>query len=112
MAPSVLQLEISRLGRLLDQLRIDDDRRNVLVSARYRLGLLKEIVTGDFETADLEVCDEHLRTAILSLGFRPDAADRVAVAGTTAAAGAGLETIPDNIADRLGYVRERLRRLR
>ncbi len=112
MAPSVLKLEISRLGRLMDRLPIEDERRNMLVAVRYRLGLLRDVVLGDFETADLESCDEHLRSAILSLGFRPDAADRVAVAGTTAATGAGLENNLDNIADRLGYVRERLRRLR
>lgn len=112
MAPSVLKLEISRLTRLVDQLPLDDERRNVLVAARYQLGLLKDLVSTDFESADLEACDEHLRIAILSLGFRPDASDRLSVSGTTAVEGAGLENHLDNIADRLGYVRERLRRLR
>jgi hypothetical protein len=111
MAPSVLKLEISRLGRMADQLSLQDERRNVLVSARYRLGVLRDLIQNGFETADLESCDEHLRTVILSLGFRPDAADRLAVSGTTAVADAGFENNLDNIADRLGYVRERLRRL-
>ncbi|MFT5142592.1 MAG: hypothetical protein ACI80V_000336 [Rhodothermales bacterium] len=100
MAPSVLRLEIGRLGRLIDSLRIEDAWRNALVAARYRLTTLREIVTGNFADADLGVCEEHLNAAILSVGFRPGADDHP------------LDTTLDNIADRLGYVRERLHRLR
>lgn len=111
MAPSVLRLEIGRLSGLIDRLPLTDARRNQLVTARYRLGLLRALVTENFHAADLNLCDEHLRLAILALGLRPGHAVGVSVAGTTAAKHATLDTTLDNIADRLGYVRERLRRL-
>ncbi|MBO6573898.1 MAG: hypothetical protein JJ896_00655 [Rhodothermales bacterium] len=100
MAPSVLRLEIGRISRLIGTLPVDDDFRNSLVSARFRLEQLRTIVLGDFQTASLTECDQHLSAAILAVGVRAPTRR-----GT-------MDRTLDNIADRLGYVRERLSRLR
>lgn len=101
MAPSVLRLEMGRMDKLVARLPLEDERRNALVTARYRLGLLRDLVTGDFLRADLGVCDHHISAAILAVGLRPSGGPDP-----------DLDALLDNIADRLGFVRERLRRIR
>jgi hypothetical protein len=96
MAPSVLRLETGRLSELILKLGPDSDLHETLVSARHRISALEDLVTTDFEHADLGLCRQHLDAAILIIGIRPSSAEGV---------------ILDNIADRLGYVRERLCRL-
>ena len=71
MTPSILQLEVTRLGTLLRPDQEDTEFHNQLIRTRFALNqfidCVKEAKKDDIETA----CGEHLRTAIMSLSFPP-----------------------------------------
>ena len=67
MAPSIVQLEITRLGTLMDEVPRDLDFHNALVRARFSLhkfvACLAEVEQAAFEAS----CAGYLRTALMSL---------------------------------------------
>ena len=69
MAPSIIQLEITRLGTMIESFRQDTGVHNGLVEARFALmqfvSCLREIGQAQAEPA----CAPHLRTALLALSF-------------------------------------------
>ena len=71
MAPSILQLEVTRLGKVM-QMQIDDtDFHNRLVRARFSLQqFIEGIRKTEGETLD-DACLEHLRRAIMSVSINP-----------------------------------------
>ena len=75
MTPSILQLEVTRLGTLLRPHQEDTEFHNQLIRTRFALSqfiqCVKETKKDDIETA----CGEHLRTAIMSLSFPPEDLD-------------------------------------
>ena len=71
MAPSILQLEVTRLGKVMKTLSVETGFRNSLARARFDL---TQFVSG-VEKLDKNPLDEesvsHLRAAIMSLSFPP-----------------------------------------
>ena len=96
MAPSILQLEVTRLGKVM-QTQIDNtDFHNRLVRARFSLQqFIDGIRKTEGETLD-DSCLEHLRAAILSVSVQPPEMDE------KAAATCGY------VLDRLNYVYNRI----
>jgi len=72
MVPTVLQLEVSRLGMVLTRFEPGTDAYNAVVTARHRVGKLREglqsVLTSD-EVADHE---RDLETAIMSVSIRDE----------------------------------------
>jgi hypothetical protein len=99
MAPSILQLEITRLGTLLAAPAGHGEIRNSLVRARFEI---QEFVSRLEQTTREMVeaaCLPHLQVAIVSLSVLPDDIDEQ----TRATCGYVL--------DRLQYVHHRIRLL-
>jgi hypothetical protein len=80
MAPSIIQLEISRIGSIIDAPATHIDMRNVLVKSRFELRKFQECL----QRAELpplgDSCLAHLRTSILSLSIQDQIPDRKAAA--------------------------------
>ncbi len=75
MAPSILQLEVTRLGKLLQGSTGNTDLHNGFVRARYALGrFIACIEHADKDTVE-DACLEHLRAAIMSMSFQSDHMD-------------------------------------
>lgn len=96
MVPSIAQLEISRLDRVIETVRDESDLCNALVKARFEL---KQFVTkleqAEKETLE-ETCAPHLEAALLTISVQSEAAD---------------ESTTDTlryIADRLSHVHDRM----
>ena len=97
MAPSIIQLEISRMGKILDTSQMDKDFYNSLVKARFELRKFKECLEKA-EKAPLEDgCASHLRTAILSISIKD-----------TASLDEKTSKMLKYIADRLNHVHDRV----
>ncbi len=96
MAPSILQLEVTRLGKVM-QAQIDNtDFHNRLVSARFSLRqFIEGIRTTEGKTLD-DSCMEHLRCSIMSISVQPPDLD----AKTAATC--------DYVLTRLNYVYDRI----
>ena len=75
MAPSILQLEITRIGKVIRSFPADTDFHNGLVRARFEL---KQFVAclGQAEKDSFgETCAPHLRKAIMSMSVQPPGLD-------------------------------------
>ena len=97
MAPSILQLEVTRMGKIIRAFPADTDFHNGLVRARF---VLKQFIAcleqAEQDTVE-EACAEHLRTAIMSMSFRPEGLD------------AQTNETCDYILGRLDYIHNRIR---
>ncbi len=75
MAPSILQLEVTRLGKVIGTFPTDNDFHNRLVTARFALkqfiACLQQAEKGTFE----HTCCDHLRAAIMNMSLQPDGLD-------------------------------------
>lgn len=100
MAPAIVQLEITRLCKMLTDLEPGSDVYTAVVATRYHLTeLLKELSVQDADEGQT-ISAEHLRAAIMCLSVPEDTVD---------------ETIQESlvyVADRLGYILLQVSRLR
>lgn len=95
MAPSILTLEVTRLGELIGG-AVEIEFRNALVKTRYELGLFVDsLSTGNGRAAGFDTV--HLQAAILNLPLDYPGIDAKTV-----------ETLT-YILDRLQYVHNRIR---
>ena len=67
MAPTILQLEITRLGTLIDAAGHDTDFRNALVKARYEVKRFVACVQKTDRATVEHVCAPHLQAALFGL---------------------------------------------
>ena len=96
MAPSILQLEVTRLGGLIDAAGSATDFRNALVKARFEVKrFIACMQEAEKETIDA-ACALHLQTALLNVSLVNTGRDEK----TTATL--------DYIIDRLKYVNDRI----
>ena len=70
MAPSIIQLEISRIGSVINAPATNLDIRNVLVRARFELREFQECLHLAHGPPLSDSCVAHLRTSILSLSIK------------------------------------------
>ena len=69
MAPSILQLEVTRLGTLIDASGGATDFRNALVKARFEVKqFIACVQQAEKETVE-EVCAPHLQAALLNVSL-------------------------------------------
>ncbi len=67
MAPSILQLEVTRLGTLIDASGEATNFRNALVKARFEVkGFIACVQQAEKETVE-ETCGPHLQAALLNV---------------------------------------------
>ncbi len=76
MAPSIIQLEISRIGSVINAPATNLDIRNVLVRARFELREFQECLQLADGPPLGDPCVAHLRTSILSLSIRNQIRDK------------------------------------
>lgn len=96
MAPPIIQLEITRISRLLDKQQLDAERHNLLVQVRFELEQFNEKLASAGKEQVAETCAPHLQKALASLSlFQPDAD------------GEWQKTV-DYIRDRINYINERI----
>ncbi len=96
MAPSILQLEVTRLGTVIDASRGATDFRNVLVKARFEVKqFIACVQQAEQETVE-EACVPHLQAALLNVSLVNTNRDEE----TTAAL--------HYVMDRLNYVNDRI----
>ncbi len=69
MAPSIIQLEITRLGKLIQSFRLDSDLHNALVQARFELKQFIRHLAATQKAAGLAGCTTHLQNALLALAL-------------------------------------------
>ena len=69
MAPSIIQLEISRIGNVINAPATDIDFRNMLVKARFELRKFQESLQQADRPPLKDSCVAHLRTAIICLSI-------------------------------------------
>lgn len=96
MAPSILQLEITRLESLLPAASTNTDLHNSIVRARFSVRQFIACLERADRTTVEETCAPHLQTAVMSLSLSPATLDAPA-----------RETCR-YILDRLNYVYRRL----
>ena len=70
MAPSIVQLEISRIGDMIDAPATHIDYRNALVRARFELRNFQECLRQADGPPLSDSCVAHLRTAIIGLSMQ------------------------------------------
>ena len=96
MVPSILQLEVTRLGTLIDAAGTATDYRNALVKARFEVKrFIACVQAAEKETVE-DSCALHLQTALLNVSLVKTGRDEK----TTA--------VLDYIIDRLTYVNDRI----
>ena len=96
MAPSILQLEVSRIARLLHTVPLDLERHNALVRVRYAMNAFIECVESAEKETVREMCEPLLTQALMNV---PEPDDSLDVETT--------RTI-EYIVDRLTYVIHRI----
>ena len=96
MAPSILQLEVTRLGTLIDALHGATDFRNALVKARFEVRRFIACVQEADKATVEETCAPHLQAALLNVSL----ANENLGEKTTATL--------DYVIDRLKYVNDRV----
>lgn len=89
MVPSIVRLEISRLERLIQQVRSEPDRCNALVKARFELKTFVARLQQAEKATLEETCAPHLQAALLAVSMTPGERD-------------------DDTAERLRYIADRL----
>lgn len=97
MTPTILQLEVARLGGVIDSNLDDTDFHNSLVRSRYELQKFIACLGRAEKDTIEESCCEHLRLAIINLSILPDAVN------------AQTRNICTYVLDRLNYVYNRIR---
>ncbi len=96
MVPSILQLEVTRLGTLIDAAGSATDFRNALVKARFEVRRFIACVQEAEKETVADACAPHLQTALLNVSLVNVNLDEK----TTATL--------DYIIDRLKYVNDRI----
>jgi hypothetical protein len=96
MAPSVIRLEITRLGKLIDQFPPESEFRNILVKARFELTKFVDDLQKTARPPLTDFCISHLQAAILALSI-----------GKNQLAEAPAAAL-DYILERLNYVYQRI----
>ena len=96
MAPSIIQLEITRLGTLIDQFPLQSDFRNSLVKARFNLKEFTKCLQETPQPPLTSTCVASLQSAIVAISVELDEVDATAA-----------KTIA-YILDRLNYVYNRV----
>lgn len=99
MAPAILQLEITRISRLLATQPFDADFHNALVAVRYQLKKFIEYLANVEKDGVETACAPHLNNALLNMpapDTQPDPA---------------LHKTLDYIRDRINYVLQRIKRI-
>lgn len=96
MAPSILQLEISRIGEIINRFPADTDFRNALVKSRFELKKFIECLAHSEKASLADNCATYLDTAIINLAIETAGLD-----------GKTVQT-RDYILDRLNYVYNRI----
>ena len=76
MAPSIIQLEISRIGEIINARATPIDFRNALVRARFELRRLQECLRQADRPPLKDCCVAHLRTAIIGLSIQNHIQDK------------------------------------
>lgn len=97
MAPSIIQLEITRLGQLTVIPNDDTDIHNALVKARFELTKLGKYIASSDKNTQTDVFLPYLSNAILNI---------TAIIGNT---DSETRQILDYVLDRLHYVSNRIR---
>ena len=96
MAPSILQLEVTRLGTLIDTSGKATDFRNALVKARFEVKrFVACLEQADKETVE-DACAAHLQAALLNVSLVHTNRDEATAARL------------DYVIDRLKYVNDRI----
>ncbi len=75
MAPSILQLEITRMDGLLPALRVHAGAYNDVVRARFCVRQFLACLEGAAKESIEPICAAHVRNAIMSLALPPDGLD-------------------------------------
>lgn len=78
MAPTIIQLEITRLSRVIEQGRpgADADFRNGLVRSRFALKQFIRCIERSAKDNVEDACAVYLRTAIMNISIHVDGLDR------------------------------------
>ncbi len=76
MAPSIIQLEISRIGDIVNAPATDIDLCNVLVKVRFELRKFQECLQQANRPPLKDPCVAHLRTAIICLSIQDQIQDK------------------------------------
>ena len=76
MAPSIIQLEISRIGGIVNAPGTHIDFRNVLVKARFEVRRFKECLQQADRPPLKDSCVARLRTAIICLSLQDQIQDK------------------------------------
>jgi hypothetical protein len=69
MAPSIVKLEINRVGKLLNKIQAGSKNYNALIKSRYELSQFVECLHQTQLPPLKETCTDHLSQAILNLSF-------------------------------------------
>jgi len=97
MTPSILRLEITRMGKLIQTFRGDTDFHNSLVRARFALEQFVACLERSEKDTLEATCAEHLRAAIIGFPLPSETLD------------AQTRQTHRYILDRLNYVYHRIR---
>ncbi len=97
MAPSIVQLEITRLAKAIPRVRENTDFCNSLVRARFALTRFVACVENAEKDSVEKSCSPHLHTAIMNVSFQPDHLDKQTKATC------------NYVLDRLEYIYDRIR---
>jgi hypothetical protein len=73
MAPSIIQLEISRLGKIINSLSTPDDMHNLLVKARFDLIGFRETIS---HSQNRKITESELSKLFSALVFISSASER------------------------------------
>lgn len=76
MAPSIIQLEISRIGNAINAPATEIDLRNMLVKARYELRQFQDCLQQADRPPLKDSCVAHLRSAIICLSIQNQVQDK------------------------------------
>ena len=97
MTPTIIQLEITRLSKLIDKIPLQTDFRNALVKARFDLKKFTECLQETVHPPLPDTCVSNLQTAILAVSI-----ENIGIDSKT------TETL-QYVLDRLNYVYNRIR---
>ena len=93
MTPSIIKLEINRVGKLLNKIQAGGENYNALIKSRYKLSQFVECLQQTQLPPLKETCIDHLSQAILNLSFEDPG---------------GTSKEVDYILDRLKHVHDRI----
>ena len=99
MVPTVLQLEVSRLTKLMPGFEIGSDAYNSVVAARQKVESLQFLIQEEMSPEDVESCAANLESSILC------------VSAADSGANTDSSRVLVYVADRLVYILGQLRHL-